>query len=276
MNQNLSGNTVYHMENASLSYYDLKAGYSCEYVSGDNVRLVTVFTGSVEYSFGTEEVCQSNLTLLLLPPYSRLRLHVIDPARLMVLEVADAMVKTVYRNTPVHRPFNEAINHPRPYVEIRFSPSLYDCVQKVHGEYVNNKENPYLVELLVCKLLYMLLQTEYSCYLFSIKAAHPMEQVKFYIQRNIRETIKISTLARLVGMNNSNFTNTFKRYFGKTPLAYIQFCKMTYAETLLKENSVTDVAFDMGYENVSTFITHFKNVHKVTPKQYQLAERAAS
>jgi len=34
--------------------------------------------------------------------------------------------------------------------------------------------------------------------------------------------------------------------------------------------SVTDVAFELGYENPSHFIKLFKYEYKITPKQYQL------
>lgn len=275
MNQTITGNSVYHMENASLTYYDLKAGYICEYNTYNKIRLIAVFSGTVEYTFSMEEVCQSNRNLFLLPPYSQLHLHVIDQARLMVLEVDDAMIKSIYRNVRERQPFNAAIEHPKPYIQITFNHTLYDCIQKIHSEYAKNKENPYLVELNVCRLIYTLLCSETSSYLFSIKASHPMEQVIYFIQRHIRDAIRISDLADLAGMNRSNFTNTFKRHFGKTPLEYIQSVKMQYAEELLKDHSVTDVAFELGYENVSSFISVFKKIYNVTPKQYQLLDQVS-
>ena len=39
-----------------------------------------------------------------------------------------------------------------------------------------------------------------------------------------------------------------------------------------KEISVTDLAFEVGYENISYFIKEFKNKTGISPKQYMLAQ----
>ncbi len=270
INKKISENKLYQMANSNITYYDFDSNYICEYSSYDKVRLVVVFSGLLNYTFASDSVNQTNTDMFLLPQYSHFTLHVVKRAKLMIIEVDDSQVKSVYQNVENTRPFNDAINNPKLYVDITYTNVLFDSVQKIHSEYVENKENPYLVELNVCRLLFNLLNTEYAGYLFSIRAHHPMEQVRYYIERNLKESIKINDLAELVGMTGPNLTNTFKRHFGQTPISYINECKMKFAEELLKESSVTEVAFDMGFENVSTFIAQFKKIHEVTPKQFQM------
>jgi len=268
-NKNMGGKQIFKMSNANICYYDLDSNYMCEYTSYDKIRLVVVFSGLINYTFADKSIDQTNTAMFLLPQYTRCNLHVVKRAKMMVIEIEDTLIKSVYQHVENTYSFNDAVNHPQAYVHIKYTSLLYGNVQKIHSEFIENKENPYLVELNICRLLYNLLKTKYAGYLFSIRAKHPMEQIKFYIDRNIKDMIKINDLADLVGMTGPNLTNTFKRHFGVAPTAYIQNQKMLYAEQSLKDNTVTDVAFGVGFESVSAFITQFKKVYHMTPKQYK-------
>jgi AraC-like DNA-binding protein len=47
---------------------------------------------------------------------------------------------------------------------------------------------------------------------------------------------------------------------------------MEKAAQLLKQNGhkASDIYYELGYQNLSSFIQSFKQVHGITPKQYQL------
>lgn len=55
-----------------------------------------------------------------------------------------------------------------------------------------------------------------------------------------------------------------------TPTDYLTNLKLNEATRLLKSNSVTEVAYDLGYENISHFINLFRKKFGLTPKQYSL------
>jgi len=260
------------MANSSIRYYNVNQNYILKYKTKDKIQLIVILWGEVEYSFLHEYITQKNTELIVIPFYSNVDIHVIKQSKLMIIETSDELVKSVYSNVKDINSLNNSIENPMTYIQIKYNNLLYKCIQSIHNEYVENYENPFLVELNINKLIYHLLKTEYAGYLFSIKANHPLEHVKYYIYRNIRRNIKISELAEMVGMNSSNFTNTFKRNFGMAPISYINTKKMNVAEQMLKENSVTEVAYELGFENISTFITQFKKVYNVTPKQYQISK----
>jgi AraC-like DNA-binding protein len=71
-------------------------------------------------------------------------------------------------------------------------------------------------------------------------------------------------------MSESNFCQYFKKITGCTPVQYFINFKMEKAIEMLKKESVTDVAFDLGYDNISYFILIFKKMYGMTPKQYQI------
>lgn len=270
-NKKMNSKKSYPMANSCLTYYNLVQNYMGDYATQDRIRLIAVLTGELNYTFNEKSVSQDNTGLMLLPTYSHVNIHAIKPTKIMVVEINDELIKSVYANVNEVISFGDAINYKNMYVAIKYDSTLFKNIQCIHNEYIENSENQYLVELNILKLVYNLLKTEHAPYLFSIKARHPMEQVKYYIERNIKRHIKINDLAKIAGMNGSNFSNTFRRHYGTTPINYINITKMKLAEKLLKDSTVTEVAFDLGYENVSVFINQFKKAYDITPKQYQIS-----
>ena len=67
------------------------------------------------------------------------------------------------------------------------------------------------------------------------------------------------------------FCRLFKQYTGKTPIEYLNNYRIEQAAKLLIEtnDSITDIAFDCGFENTSYFIRKFKAQKSATPKQYR-------
>lgn len=81
--------------------------------------------------------------------------------------------------------------------------------------------------------------------------------------------LTVSDLAKISGQSISSLNREFKRRFNVTPKRWLLAKKLSHAKGLLerKDISVTDVAFSIGYENVSSFIKAFKEKYGVTPKQ---------
>ena len=63
----------------------------------------------------------------------------------------------------------------------------------------------------------------------------------------------------------------FKKETGITPKEYLVQKRMKKAKHLLRTrgNTVSDVAAETGYDNLSYFIRQFQRYYGVTPKQYK-------
>ncbi len=74
-------------------------------------------------------------------------------------------------------------------------------------------------------------------------------------------------LARQVGVNEAKLMHAFKQVFGQTIFDYTQGLRMDEAKRLLEttEKSITEIAFDVGYEYSSNFTTAFKRRFFITP-----------
>ena len=80
-------------------------------------------------------------------------------------------------------------------------------------------------------------------------------------------TPTIGELARHIGLNEAKLMHDFKQLFGQTIFDFTQNLRMDEAKRLLEttERSITEVAFDVGYEYSSNFTTAFKRRFGITP-----------
>ncbi len=67
----------------------------------------------------------------------------------------------------------------------------------------------------------------------------------------------------------------FKQLFGQTVFEYTQHLRMEMAKNLLEssEQSITDIAFEVGYEYSSNFATAFRRHFGISPRAARQAGR---
>jgi AraC-like DNA-binding protein len=79
--------------------------------------------------------------------------------------------------------------------------------------------------------------------------------------------ITLVELAQKAGMSKYHFSRVFKRYIGMTPIKFVTLRKIEKAKELLKRRdfNVSAVAYQLGFNDVSTFIKQFKKFTGLTP-----------
>ena len=72
-------------------------------------------------------------------------------------------------------------------------------------------------------------------------------------------------------MSRRKFTNDFRDKTGKTWLAYLNVRRIEHAKTLLRdtESKVTSIAFQSGFEELSTFYRTFNRLTGMRPLDYR-------
>lgn len=85
------------------------------------------------------------------------------------------------------------------------------------------------------------------------------------------ETYTTERLCKMAGLGETRFRKLFKEQTGKSPGEYLRDMRMTVAgrRLLLSVESVSDIAYSVGYEDVNFFIRVFKKYFGVTPNQYR-------
>lgn len=92
-----------------------------------------------------------------------------------------------------------------------------------------------------------------------------------FIRDHPRENVSMKEMAELCHLSPSYFSRLFNREVGETFVNYINRQKIELAKEQLRgtRKSVTQIAGDVGYLNVSNFIAVFKRMEGVTPSIYR-------
>jgi AraC-like DNA-binding protein len=100
--------------------------------------------------------------------------------------------------------------------------------------------------------------------------ANNINNVFEYIFKNFRNEITLEEVAGIIPMSTSAFCRFFKSKTGRTLTAFIKEIRIGHASKLLLEQhyNVSEACYNSGYNNISNFNKHFKEVHGVSPTQF--------
>ncbi|AOZ94105.1 AraC family transcriptional regulator [Paenibacillus crassostreae] len=101
-----------------------------------------------------------------------------------------------------------------------------------------------------------------------------VERIKIvlnYIHDHYPESLKLKDLASEINMSEGHFCRFFKQMVQKTPIDYMNNYRIQKACKLLEnsDKKIVDIAMDVGFDNLSYFITVFKNHKNCTPSAYK-------
>lgn len=102
-----------------------------------------------------------------------------------------------------------------------------------------------------------------------------MTKVLAYIQNHLYDNIDVEVLAGIACVNKCYFIRLFKRELGQSPLRYINQKKTEKAQLLLltADMPVKEVAYELGFFDLSYFIRLFKKKVGMTPQEYRASMR---
>lgn len=94
-----------------------------------------------------------------------------------------------------------------------------------------------------------------------------LQQARRILEQDYLAPPTITALARAVGINEAKLMHAFKLIFGQTIFDFTQALRMDKAKGLLETTdlSITEIAFEVGYEYSSNFTTAFKRHFGITP-----------
>lgn len=95
--------------------------------------------------------------------------------------------------------------------------------------------------------------------------------VKNYISQNYMHDMSLQTLASLASMSQSAFSRFFKLHTGRTLSSYIMDIRLGFAIRMLidTEDSIAEICFKCGYNNLSNFNRLFKRKKGCSPSEYR-------
>ncbi|PYO01554.1 MAG: AraC family transcriptional regulator [Candidatus Rokuibacteriota bacterium] len=96
-----------------------------------------------------------------------------------------------------------------------------------------------------------------------------------WIDAHAHETIDLEDAATEAGLSPFHFLRVFANVLGVTPHQYLVRCRLRRAASLLAgdERSITDVALDVGFGDLSNFVRTFRRAAGVSPGRFRRAAR---
>ncbi|MEL6675474.1 MAG: AraC family transcriptional regulator [Bacteroidota bacterium] len=137
-----------------------------------------------------------------------------------------------------------------------------------------NEHSDLFIHMATKELVIRLLQSKArKLFLHSFqKEANRMAHIARYIKKNLGRSISIKQLAEEAHMSKSNFFVLFKNTFGITPNEYIIQEKIKEAKRLIRlspHQSISQIAYQLGYSDSSYFAKQFKGITGLSPRQFE-------
>jgi AraC-like DNA-binding protein len=96
-----------------------------------------------------------------------------------------------------------------------------------------------------------------------------------WIEANSRKAIDLEAAARQAGTSPFHFLRQFANVLGVTPHQYLVRARLKHAARLLAQEdlAVTDIAYDVGFADLSNFVRTFHRAAGVSPRAFRDASR---
>ena len=97
-----------------------------------------------------------------------------------------------------------------------------------------------------------------------------------YVESNIsRSDLSVEELSRELGMSRVNLYKRLLAMTGKTPIEFIRVIRLKHAAKLLRETrmNISEVAYQVGFNNPKYFTKYFKEEFGMLPSVYQEKEK---
>ena len=90
------------------------------------------------------------------------------------------------------------------------------------------------------------------------------------IEENYHSPLSLEQMSASVGMSPKYFCRFFQEMTHHTPVEYLNICRIEHAcyQLITTGSSVTDIAFNCGFNDLSYFIKTFRRYKGTTPKRY--------
>lgn len=147
---------------------------------------------------------------------------------------------------------------------------IFECIKAPRPGY------EFIVQgLLTASIGSIIQQNAYKINVFyNIKSKNRIISIKKVLEKiknEYSEKLTLNDLAKTANLSSKYFCKFFQEITNKTPIEYLKFYRIECAGRKLvsTDDSVTDIAFNCGFNNLSYFIKLFKKHFGVSPNQYR-------
>lgn len=156
----------------------------------------------------------------------------------------------------------------------RLSPLVCDLISHGHAEYPGYEM---IIKARLFEIIFILYNENLNGKKFSPQNQREKEnalrlkKVLSYMKEHFAEKITIEEVSEIISLSESRFMTFFKNQIGTSFIKYLNDYRLeASAEQLLQtRKTVTQIALDNGFENISYFVRAFKSKYNSTPHEYR-------
>ena len=159
--------------------------------------------------------------------------------------------------------------------EMNLSVMIRDCIRetrsKAYAYDVTIKSKMYLICVELVRF-WMKKGFNVPCH---VHQSDPVFSITGYINRHIRDSLKVEDLAKLCGLSYPWFAKKFREIYGISCKEYIEHVRIAKVEQylLFTDSDLTYISQETGYADCSHMIKDFKRLKNTTPGQYRLQNK---
>ena len=103
---------------------------------------------------------------------------------------------------------------------------------------------------------------------------YELEKIEDYVSAHLNQNISLSEMAGVINLSQYHFCRLFKQSTGITPHQYLTQCRINRAKELLSKTklTITEIAFEIGFSNHSSFTRLFRKYVGVTPSLFRASK----
>jgi AraC-like DNA-binding protein/mannose-6-phosphate isomerase-like protein (cupin superfamily) len=92
-----------------------------------------------------------------------------------------------------------------------------------------------------------------------------------YMEQHYDDPLTVADLAQVACMSQTTLMRTFGRIMGRSPIDHLIRLRISKAKELLRTTgaSVTDIAFQVGFNDSNYFSRQFRQVNATSPREYR-------
>lgn len=140
----------------------------------------------------------------------------------------------------------------------------------------SNKLERFVIFLQILRLISKAKKQTLSSFVYeknySTHEGKRMQDVMSYTMNHYHQNISLNTISEVASMTKNAFCKYFKKRTNKTYVQFLNELRIENASKLLlnkNELSISEVAFQCGFGNLSNFNRQFKTFKQETPSQYR-------
>jgi len=201
-----------------------------------------------------------------------------SPTTCLAIEVSlDRIKNTVERLNQVapklsefgHWDYDEQLMHTHHNHETE---ALLNRIVHIYTE--NHPDRTFMIDLAVSELTVRLLRQKTREFMLNFCDEEPdnngLNAALHYITHHLNQPLDIDHLCKVSCMSRTKFFTEFKHHLGCTPMAFQHQMRLKQAGLLIKRGQqITQVCFELGFNNASHFCRCFKQFYGMSASDYK-------